>query len=267
MKEVLIFPDYKVHKDTEKVKRCVGERLRDDLGDPQRNVCMEHWIYIALPDDEHHEDKHLLGQLIGFMNHSSKDVRDKLVELVGHGVTSVAEMSRHLRVFVDTHLFLDKTKPASSDAVYYPADETIRKHVYKAQLRRRYSKLDQENLIQQVSEWQQNYPDDNFSFMPASPATTHLGDEDIKVECLEQDDDDEIYPQLVTQTEATEFFFCHQTQFQRHLLCMGIHCVCLMPLTVQQSMHYHFFFWLLKPMWDLVLLVNSLYNMKPSNPL
>lgn len=80
-------------------------------------------------------------QLVGFMNPLSKEVRDKLGELVGHGVTSVSEMRRHLHVYVDTLLFKDMKRPALSDAAYYPTDETIRTHIYLAQLRLRYNDL------------------------------------------------------------------------------------------------------------------------------
>lgn len=75
------------------------------------------------------------------MNPLSKEVRDKLGELVGHGVTSVSEMRRHLYVYVDTLLFKDMKRPALSDAAYYPTDETIRTHIYLAQLRLRYNDL------------------------------------------------------------------------------------------------------------------------------
>ena len=46
------------------------------------------------------------------MNPLSKEVRDKIGELVGHGVTSVSEMRRHLQVFVDTMLFKEMKRPA-----------------------------------------------------------------------------------------------------------------------------------------------------------
>jgi len=50
------------------------------------------------------------------------------------------------------------------------------------------------------------------------PAAEAINDDDIKdVDCVEQDDDDEVFPQLQN-TESTNFFFCHQTEFQRHLL-------------------------------------------------
>ena len=72
------------------------------------------------------------------MNPLSKEVRDKIGELVGHGVTSVSEMRRHLQVFVDTVLFKEMKRPALSDAAYYPTDDTIKTHIYLSQLRLRY---------------------------------------------------------------------------------------------------------------------------------
>ena len=54
------------------------------------------------------------------MNPLSKEVREKIGKLVGHGVTSVSEMRRHLQVFVDTMLFKKIKRPALSDASYYP---------------------------------------------------------------------------------------------------------------------------------------------------
>lgn len=80
-------------------------------------------------------------QLAGFMNPLSKKVRDKLGELVGHEVTSVSEMRRHLHVYVDTLLFKEMKRPALFDAAYYPTNETIRTHIYLAKLRLRYNDL------------------------------------------------------------------------------------------------------------------------------
>lgn len=80
-------------------------------------------------------------QLAGFMNPLSKEVRDKLGELVGHEVTSVSEMRRHLHVYVDTLLFKEMKRPALFDAAYYQTNETIRTHIYLAKLRLRYNDL------------------------------------------------------------------------------------------------------------------------------
>lgn len=81
----------------------------------------------------------------------------------------------------------------------------------------RYSKIDQENLMELVSQWQESYPKDNFDFMLATSNENQPMDEDNinDVQCVEQDDEDEVFSQLIT---TTNFFFCHQSEFQRHLL-------------------------------------------------
>lgn len=68
-----------------------------------------------------------------------------------------------------------------------------------------------------VSQWQESYPKDNFGFMPATSNENQPLDEDNinDVQCVEQDDEDEVFSQLIT---TTNFFFCHQSEFQRHLL-------------------------------------------------
>ena len=68
-----------------------------------------------------------------------------------------------------------------------------------------YSKIDQENLLQKVVEWQGNYPHDHFLYMPATESAP-TNDVDIlrRVECKEQVDEDEVFPQM-QKMEKTEF--------------------------------------------------------------
>ena len=79
--------------------------------------------------------------MTGFMKPLSKEIKEKLYELVGDGVSSVNEMRRHLRSYVDKTLFCDTNRPAITDAAYYPTDGNIRKHIYLAQQRLRYAGL------------------------------------------------------------------------------------------------------------------------------
>uniref|UniRef100_K1Q637 Uncharacterized protein n=1 Tax=Magallana gigas TaxID=29159 RepID=K1Q637_MAGGI len=199
-------------QDIEKARRIASEKLREDLEVMGSNIKREHQIYKSLPKDEEHQDMHLLGQITSFMNLVNKEVREKLYEMVGHGVTSVSEMRRHLKVYVDTQLFPSASKPSLTDAAYYPSDVTLRKHIYLAQLRLRYSKIDQENLMELVSQWQESYPKDNFDFMPATSNENQPMDEDNinDVQCVEQDDEDEVFSQLIT---TTNFFFLETKKF------------------------------------------------------
>ncbi|CAC5397762.1 unnamed protein product [Mytilus coruscus] len=132
MKEVICFPDFKVTENTEKRKRVVSEKIRDLInGDDE--IKMEYRIYMKFPTDQDHQNTYQLGELIGFMNPINKDVSAKIDELVGHGVSSVSGMRRHLKVFVNETLFSGKTLPSINDVAYYPTDTIIRKHMYMAQ--------------------------------------------------------------------------------------------------------------------------------------
>lgn len=73
-------------------------------------------------------------------------------------------------------------------------------------------------MLQLVAEWQQQNPADNFDFMPA--AEIHSDENGVcleNIEEIEQDDSDEVYTSEKSEASSA-FFFCHQTQFQRHLL-------------------------------------------------
>jgi hypothetical protein len=68
-----------------------------------------------------------------------------------------------------------------------------------------------------ISEWQESYPKDNFDFLPSSSTEDpHLDEKNLSHnQCVEQDDEDEVFSQLLS---STNFFFCHQSELQRHLL-------------------------------------------------
>ncbi|XP_052078025.1 uncharacterized protein LOC127715962 [Mytilus californianus] len=122
----------KVMVQTSKKKNCPASIIIKE------RICfpdfkMEYRIYMKFPTDQYHQNTHQLGELIGFMNRINKDVSAKIDELVGHGVSSVSEMRRHLKVFVNETLFSGKTLPSINDVAYYPTDTIIRKHMYMAQ--------------------------------------------------------------------------------------------------------------------------------------
>ena len=79
----------------------------------------------------------------------------------------------------------------------------------------RYSKLDQENLLHQVREWQRQSPEDNFEIELATEPSDEKVEDVEDVENEQVDDDDEVQ---ACESNGTSFFFCHQSKFQRHLL-------------------------------------------------
>lgn len=91
---------------------------------------------------------------------------DKIYELVGEGVISVLEMERHLNIFVKKQLFSNQPSPSVGNRRFYPSRTDIRNHMYRAVVRFRHSKIDQENLESKIMEWKAEVPDDNFFFRP-----------------------------------------------------------------------------------------------------
>jgi len=78
----------------------------------------------------------------------------------------------------------------------------------------RYSQLDQENLLEYISQWTKDNPDDRFTCISASQGSS---DADDMLENVEQDNDDEVYSTRNAPI-STSFFFCHMSKYQRHLL-------------------------------------------------
>ena len=82
----------------------------------------------------------------------------------------------------------------NSNQRFYPSKRTIRSNIYKAVIRERFSKFDQENLQKKVELWQSKCPDETFLFRPLvhySEETNCAEDEDTK-DNEEEDDNEDI---------------------------------------------------------------------------
>ncbi|XP_030851996.1 uncharacterized protein LOC105441485 [Strongylocentrotus purpuratus] len=138
MKEVLRFPQFQLNKEEASSPYARGVKSREvrEAIRSSTQLVTEHRIYISVPKDEDHKNKHPIGMLTRFLNPLNKDLITKVQELVGHGVTNVKEMKRHLKVFVDTILFPNpKSRSTSNDMAYYPSDLCVRNHIYAARMK------------------------------------------------------------------------------------------------------------------------------------
>ena len=86
----------------------------------------------------------------------------KIHQLVGEGVKQVREMQRHIRIFVKMELFRNQELPPTTSRIYFPKMSDLRNHMYRASIKLKFSKLDQENLEEKVKEWRQQRPSDMF---------------------------------------------------------------------------------------------------------
>ena len=73
-------------------------------------------------------------------------------------------MKRHIEVFVKHEIFRGEALPARSSRQYFPTKVDIRNHMYRASMKLKFSKLDQDNLEHNVQEWAKQRPNDNFFF-------------------------------------------------------------------------------------------------------
>ena len=138
---------------------------------------------------------------------------DKIYELVGEGVISVLEMERHLNIFVKKQLFSNQPSPSVGNRRFYPSRTDIRNHMYRAVVRFRHSKIDQENLESKIMEWKAEVPDDNFFFR------TYVKEADEIPNPTPYDaNEDEVKMTSSSYESHTNLLFVHQSKWQRDIL-------------------------------------------------
>jgi len=76
------------------------------------------------------------------------------------------EMKRLLHRFVTKELFANENCPPTNNKRFFPREKTIRSHMVEAIRKLRHSKIDQECLLQKITEWKELYPDDSIFFRP-----------------------------------------------------------------------------------------------------
>ena len=152
----------------------------------------------------------LFQQYIGAYNRMHPALQDKIHEMVLHGVTTRADMRRHLeslvrRDFKDAH---------ENDAAYHPSDSVISSQMYTARLSMRYDKIDEVNVIGLVGAWKDAHPDDFTFYRPRTEGPT-------EVESMtDHDEEDVAYqePHIARANKKNSLLFIHQSKAQRMLL-------------------------------------------------
>ena len=70
----------------------------------------------------------------------------------------------------------DDIQPMPSNRRVYPKLSDIRSHLYRATVKHRFSKVDQENVAEKVIHWKASSPEDFFHFRPCGEALSGEGD-------------------------------------------------------------------------------------------
>lgn len=143
----------------------------------------------------------------------------KIDQLVNVGVKDTHEMRRHLDVFVKSEIMSeDEIQPLPSNRRFYPKLSDIRSHMYRATMKHRFSKVDQENEAEKVIHWKASSPEDFFYFRPYGEAPPGHTD-------VEGDNKEDIQTLL----------FIPQTAWQRRLLQRYGNDMCLLDATYKTT--------------------------------
>ena len=118
-------------------------------------------------------------------------------------------MKRHLRHYVKNDLFGGQNPPPVTNRRYHPKNVDVRNNMYKATVKQMLSKVDQENLEENIKGWKQESPEDFLFFRRCSPSPTEAVSDNTS-------DTDSNVEAHVTQTLFHAF--AHQTAWQRHLM-------------------------------------------------
>lgn len=139
----------------------------------------------------------------------------KIDELVNVGVKDTREMRRHLDVFAKNEIISeDDIQPLPSNRRFYPKLSDIRSHMYRATMKHRFSRVDQENVAEKVHHWKASNPEDFFHFRPYGEAPSGEGDKEEDIQTL---------------------LFIHQTVWQHRLLERYGNDMCLLDATCKTT--------------------------------
>ena len=86
--------------------------------------------------------------------------------MVGEGVRNIRDMERAINVFVKNDIFKGESLPPQTSRRFFPGRRDLRNHMYRASVKLRFSKIDQENLSMKVGIWRKEKAKDTFYFRP-----------------------------------------------------------------------------------------------------
>ena len=156
----------------------------------------------------------------------------KIDTLVNEGVKDTREMKRHLNVYVKQQILSkDEIQPSPSNRRFFPKPSDIRSHMYRASIKNRFSTIDQENVVDNIDQWQSSNPEDFFYFRPYGEAPQKPTDSEGHSE----------------EAVSNNLLFVHQTRWQRRLLQTYGNDICLLDATYKTTRYALPLFFLVVP--------------------
>ncbi|XP_069103101.1 uncharacterized protein [Argopecten irradians] len=115
-------------------------------------------------------------------------------------------MHRHLKIFIKD-LFREREMPRAINRRFYPSREDLRKIMYRQRRKTLHSLIDQEDLAEKIHVWQEDHPDDTWTFRKSSIVKRPVIDDDS-----EEDDG------CLMVNEEESLLVIYQSKWQRNLL-------------------------------------------------
>ena len=223
MKTLTLFPEYAINDES-----SLGPRNPKDMKKKQLDqlraastVKSEQRFFVVLPTKEAHQSVHPTEGPIGYAQRMHPKLAEKIQDLVSEGITSVPEVTRALKYFVN-HTLCPDFKPNISDRAYYPTADDIRNHIYRAQKSCQLSHLDQENLRMKIEEWRKENPEKLFLFRPFT---------DSEPDTKEHLPDTSATPS----SDSHSLLFIHQDPWQQRLLTKYGNTISLLDATYKTT--------------------------------
>ncbi|XP_066925584.1 uncharacterized protein [Clytia hemisphaerica] len=219
IKDVTFFPENKiVNYQVENQRKKVSKKLKEEWEKNQwKDVRTERKFFIQIPNQKVHTH----GKTLGLSQPVDPKIIEKIYQLAEKGIRRTKEIQGHLETFLEKELFRDKQMPSKDNRRYYPKKTDIRSYVYRAAMKLRFSKVDQEELDHRVKEWKKEQPEDSFFYR-------RYGGEDIPVYNEKGEKVDSL-------PKGKRLLFVHQTKRQRRLLAKYGNFVCLLDATYKTT--------------------------------
>ncbi|CAN7944666.1 unnamed protein product [Ixodes hexagonus] len=153
--------------------------------------------------------EHDFSELTSFGQTVHPDISGRIRQLVREGTTSVQEVKKCLRYFVDDVIFAGKEKPDDSCRAFHPTTKDVGNHISAALKKQRSSDVDQGNVLALVEVLRSSGTGDNIEFRPYR--------KQLDLETTEEGNIDDMLEVVAREYEET-LLFCYQSRFMEELL-------------------------------------------------
>nr|XP_054773909.1 uncharacterized protein LOC129282002 [Lytechinus pictus] len=211
LKKIAMFPGFKedLHCSPWTKRKTVSEFQQIARRDQAIDVKFK---YVAKFPGSNAHKYHVQGQFAGMREPIDPLVRKKVVELVGNGITKVADIQKAIRAFVVEELFPNESAPSMIRRRYYPSARDIKNLTYVA--KKKVNRNKRKGKAEEEAEEEVEQPEEEADKVK-SPSIKNLKDySESKVVPVSSDGTH------LTQEDLSNksVLFCHQTKEQQRLL-------------------------------------------------